>query len=79
VHGRWLVFGPTVLLVASVIHPPHGVDGDSWFAAASAGSVRFYLVHLLFLAVAVVLIPAAEVMADVLTAAGVRRNRAARR
>jgi hypothetical protein len=77
VHARRLLAGPTVLLAASVVHPPHGLDGDSWFAAASAASVRFYLVHVLFLAAAVAVIPAAEVMADILRAAGVRRNRAA--
>jgi hypothetical protein len=77
VHVQRLLFGPTVLLVASMVHPPHGIAGDSWFAAASAGSVRFYLVHLLFLAAAVAVIPAAAVMADILRAAGVRRNRAA--
>lgn len=76
-HATRLLVGPTVLVAASIIHPPHGLDGDSWLQAASAGSLRFYLVHLLFLVAAISLIPAADAMGDILRAAGVRRHRAA--
>jgi hypothetical protein len=65
---------PAVLLVAAVLHPPHGASAESWLAASSTGGVRFYLAHLLFLVGVVLLVPAARGMAAALPAERARRG-----
>ena len=47
-----------MLLVATVIHPPHGGDAESWFAAAVGNPTRFYVAHVLFLVGTLLLLPA---------------------
>jgi hypothetical protein len=65
---------PAALLLAAVLHPPHGASAESWLAASSTGGVRFYLAHLLFLVGAVLLVPAARGMAAALPAERAHRG-----
>jgi hypothetical protein len=57
------VAGPSVLLVATLIHSPHGGDAESWFRAAVGNPTRFYLAHILFLVGTLILVPAALTLA----------------
>jgi hypothetical protein len=52
------VVGPAALVVATVVHPPHGGDAESWFGAAVGNPTRFYLAHILFLVGTLLLLPA---------------------
>jgi hypothetical protein len=72
-----LVASPAAFLAAAILHPPHGADAESWLASATAGGMRFYLAHLLFLVAAVALVPAAWEMARQLGSRGAGRGRLA--
>ena len=52
-----LLAGPVVLLAAAALHPAHGYDASGWLAAAEAGTGRFYIAHVLFIAAAVLWVP----------------------
>jgi hypothetical protein len=53
-----MLAAPILLLIASLIHPPHAGSAESWLHAAESGPTRFYLAHLLFLGAAALLVPA---------------------
>jgi hypothetical protein len=72
-----LVASPAAFLAAAILHPPHGADAESWLASATAGGMRFYLAHLLFLVGAVALVPAAWEMARQIGSRGAGRGRLA--
>lgn len=58
VAGTAMLAAPILLLIASLIHPPHAGSAESWLHAAESGPTRFYLAHLLFLGAAALLVPA---------------------
>lgn len=51
VYAWFMVVAPLILLVASIVHPPHGIrstSGPSYFGAAYNHTARFYIGHLGF-------------------------------
>lgn len=65
-----LLAGPLVLLVGTILHPPHGGLGSpswlaqQWLGAAVRGPARFYVSHVVLLAGLGLIVPALLWLAD---------------
>lgn len=48
VYAIFMIIAPLILLVATIVHPPHGIqsmDGPEYFGAAVDETTRFYIGH----------------------------------